>query len=355
MHGRGVLILSLATFGLLQFFWHAFLQIWAKTPAFAKRILVLGTGPLARQVGNLITSSKRNYILCGYLNCVNEPVTVPRGTIVGFESDLMETAKREKVDQIIVSLSERRGVFPLESLMNCKMNGIKVIEAPSFYEKMSGKLLLEYITPSWFIFCHGFRFTAFCCFLKRLTDTVLAFLLIILVLPVLPIIALMIKLDSPGPVLFTQERVGERDVSFFIYKFRTMLQNAENMTGAVWAKQDDPRITRIGKLLRKSRLDEIPQLLNVLKGEMSIVGPRPERPEFMSELKEVVPFYSERHYFKPGITGWAQVCYPYGSSVNDALEKLRYDMYYIKNWSPALDLMIMLETLKVVLFGRGGR
>lgn len=355
MHGRGVLILSLASFGLLQFFWHAFLQIWAKTPAFARRVLILGTGPLARQVGNLITSSKRNYILCGYLNCVNEPVTVPRGTIVGCESDLIETAKREKADKIIVSLSERRGVFPLESLMSCKMNGIKVVEAPSFYEKMSGKLLLEYITPSWFIFSHGFRITSLYSFLKRLADVALAFLLIILTFPILPIIALMIKLDSPGPVLFTQERVGERDVSFFIYKFRTMLQNAENMTGAVWAKQNDPRITRIGRLLRKSRLDEIPQLFNVLRGEMSIVGPRPERPEFMAELKEVVPFYSERHYFKPGITGWAQVCYPYGSSVNDALEKLRYDMYYIKNWSLALDLMIMLETLKVVLFGRGGR
>ena len=355
MHGRGVLVLSLATFGLLQFFWHAFLQIWAKTPAFARRVLILGTGPLARQLGNLITSSKRNYILCGYLNCVNEPVTVPRGTIVGSERDLIETAKREKVDKIIVSLSERRGVFPLESLMDCKMNGIKVVDAPSFYENMSGKLLLEYITPSWFIFSHGFRFTALYSFFKRLTDIALALLLIVLTFPILPIIALLIKLDSPGPILFTQERVGQRDVSFFIFKFRTMVQNAENMTGAVWAKQNDPRVTALGRLLRKSRLDEIPQLLNVLRGEMSIVGPRPERPEFMTELKEVVPFYSERHYFKPGITGWAQVCYPYGSSVNDALEKLRYDMYYIKNWSLVLDFMIILETIKVVLFGRGGR
>jgi sugar transferase (PEP-CTERM system associated) len=355
MQGRGVLILSLATFGLLQFCWHAFLQLWAKSPALARKVLVLGTGPLARQIGDLITSSKRNYILCGYLNCINEPVTVPRGTIIGSERDLLETAKRENIYKIVVSLSERRGVFPLESIMNCKMSGIKVMDAPSFYEKMAGKLLLEHITPSWFIFSQGFKITGFYRFIKRIMDLAVAMILIVLTLPLLPIIALMIKLDSPGPILFKQERVGERDVNFFIYKFRTMLQDAENGTGAVWAKQNDPRITWIGRFLRKSRFDEIPQLYNVIRGEMSVVGPRPERPEFMAELKEVVPFYSERHFFKPGLTGWAQVCYPYGASINDALEKLRYDMYYIKNWSLALDLMILLETLKVVLFGRGGR
>ncbi|MEI8354882.1 MAG: TIGR03013 family XrtA/PEP-CTERM system glycosyltransferase [Deltaproteobacteria bacterium] len=355
MQGRGVLILSLAAFGLLQFCWHAFLQIWAKAPAFTRRVLVLGTGPLARQIGDLITSSKSNYLFCGYLNCANEPVTVPHGTIVGFEGELLETAKKENIYKIVVSLSERRGVFPLESIMNCKMNGIKVMDAPTFYEKISGKLLLEYITPSWFIFSQGFKITSFYRFIKRVMDIAIALILAVATLPLLPIIALLIKLDSPGPILFKQARVGERDVIFFIYKFRTMLRDAENRTGAVWAKQNDPRITRVGRFLRKSRLDEIPQLYNVLGGEMSIVGPRPERPEFMAELKEVVPFYSERHFFKPGITGWAQVCYPYGASINDALEKLRYDMYYIKNWSFALDLMILLETLKVVLFGRGGR
>jgi sugar transferase (PEP-CTERM system associated) len=355
MQGRGVLILSLAAFGLLQFCWHAFLQIWAKTPAFARKVLILGTGPLARQIGDLITSSKRNYVLYGYLNCINEPVTVPRGTIVGCESNLLETVKRENIYKIVVSLSERRGVFPLESIMTCKMNGVKVMDAPSFYEKMSGKLLLEHITPSWFIFSQGFKITVLYRFIKRLMDIAIALILSVVTLPLLPIIALLIKLDSPGPILFRQERVGERDVNFLIYKFRTMRQDAENSTGAVWAKQNDPRITRIGSLLRKIRLDEIPQLYNILRGEMSIVGPRPERPEFMAELKEVVPFYSERHFFKPGLTGWAQVCYPYGASINDALEKLRYDMYYIKNWSFALDLMILLETMKVVLFGRGGR
>jgi exopolysaccharide biosynthesis polyprenyl glycosylphosphotransferase len=220
---------------------------------------------------------------------------------------------------------------------------------------MTGKLLLEHINPSWLIFSHGFRITSLSRLAKRVMDFCIALSGLVLSLPLMIIIAVLIKLDSPGPVLFRQKRVGEADTIFTLLKFRTMRTDAENATGAVWAQKNDPRVTRIGKFLRKSRMDEIPQLLNVLKGDMSLVGPRPERPEFTIELKGIIPYYSERHYVKPGVTGWAQVRYPYGASVADALEKLRYDMYYIKNWSLVFDLVIVFETVKVVLLGRGSR
>jgi sugar transferase (PEP-CTERM system associated) len=355
MSGRGVLALSLFFFGLFQYGWHTMFRIWVRSPGFAKRVLVLGTGPLAGQMGNIIASTKLNYVLAGYYNCSSEPVTVPNDSVVGERHDLLETARKEKAHKIVVSLSERRGVFPLESVLSCKLSGIKVMDAPAFYEKITGKLLLEHITPGWFIFSHGFNITSLYRLIKRIMDVLIASALLIFFLPFLPIIAILIKLDSPGPVLFRQNRVGEGDRLFTLYKFRTMRSDAEKTTGAVWAQKDDPRVTRLGRILRKTRLDEIPQLFNVFRGDMSLVGPRPERPEFTTELKGIIPYYSERHYVKPGLTGWAQVRYPYGASVADALEKLRYDMYYIKNWSLVFDLMIVFETIKVVLLGRGAR
>jgi sugar transferase (PEP-CTERM system associated) len=229
------------------------------------------------------------------------------------------------------------------------------MEAPSFYELVQGRLMLESITPSWFIFSSGFRRTSKFSICKRCMDIVLSCIGLLLTLPFFPLIALAIKLDSPGPVFFRQERFGNKEKRFELYKFRTMRQDAEKGTGAVWAEKNDPRITKLGHFFRGSRIDEIPQLINVLKGDMSFVGPRPERPEFVEKLKQVIPYYSKRHFIKPGLTGWAQVRYPYGSSVEDAVEKLRYDLYYIKNISPFLDTLIFLETIKVVLFGRGGR
>jgi sugar transferase (PEP-CTERM system associated) len=255
----------------------------------------------------------------------------------------------------VVSLSERRGALPVKDMMDCKFNGISVIDAPTFYEELTGKLLLENVRPSWFIFSDGFRLSHFTMIGKRIMDIVMALLVGIAALPVLAIIPLLIVLDSPGPVLYGQQRIGQRERKFMLYKFRTMRKDAETGTGAVWARKDDDRVTRIGKVLRKTRLDELPQLYNVLKGDMSFIGPRPERPEFVNDLKKVIPYYSERHSVKPGITGWAQIKYPYGASVEDAVEKLRYDLYYLKNFSFFLDILIALETTKVVLFGRGGR
>jgi sugar transferase (PEP-CTERM system associated) len=229
------------------------------------------------------------------------------------------------------------------------------MDAPSFYELVHGKLMLEHITPSWIIFSSGFRRPIYFNICKRYIDIVLSLAGLSLTLPFFPIIALAIKLDSPGPVFFRQIRVGNKEKMFNLYKFRSMRQDAEEKTGAIWAAKNDPRVTRLGSFFRKSRVDEIPQLYNVLRGDMSFVGPRPERPEFVEKLKQVIPYYSKRHFIKPGVTGWAQVRYPYGSSVEDAIEKLRYDLFYIKNLSPFLDTLIFFETIKVVLFGRGGQ
>lgn len=353
--GRGWLVLALAIFGLLQLGWHSCCRAWIFHPGLANRVLVLGTGPLAREIGGLVTATNHHHVLAGYFGCPNEPVYVPSKYIVGNGDGLVSAALRERTDKIVVSLSERRGAFPLDEVMNCKFSGIEVIDAPSFYEQLTGKLMIENITPSWFIFSDGFRRSGLHRICKRGTDIVLSSIGIVLTLPLLPFIALGIKLTSPGPILFSQIRVGEREKNFVLYKFRTMGVDAEKTTGAVWAQKDDPRVTRFGKFLRTSRLDEIPQLYNVLRGNMSLVGPRPERPEFVEKLKEIIPYYSERHFVKPGVTGWAQVKYAYGASVDDAIEKLRYDLYYIKNMSLLLDIFIALETVKVMMFGRGSR
>ena len=355
MWGRGVLAISLLFFGIFQFLFHASYRVCGRFKGFTKRILILGTGPLAGQMGEIIPFHEGNYVLSGYVNCSNEPIHVPLGSILESEGELYETVMRENAYKIVVSLSERRGVLPLQEIMACKLSGIEVVDAPSFYETMTGKLLLENITPSWFIFSEGFRITTLVRLIKRILDMIFSATGILLVLPFVPLIALAIKFDSPGPIFFRQIRVGEREKNFLLYKFRTMRDDAEKGIGAVWAQEKDSRVTRMGNFFRKCRIDEIPQLFNVLKGDMSLVGPRPERPEFIEKLKKVIPYYSERHFVKPGVTGWAQVRYPYGASVEDALEKLRYDLYYIKNLSISFDLMIILETIKVVLFRRGGR
>ncbi|GAM10603.1 UDP-N-acetylgalactosamine-undecaprenyl-phosphate N-acetylgalactosaminephosphotransferase [Geobacter sp. OR-1] len=355
LFGRGVLLISLLIFGLFQFLSHLLGCISTSLPGFVNKVLILGTGPLARQIGNLIAAQNHSYILAGYFNCASEPVMVPYHNIIDSEEGLCAAVRRVGAQKIVVSLSERRGVFPLQEVLSCKLTGIEVVDAPSFYEQMTGKLLLENITPSWFIFSHGFRVTLGLRLIKRITDLLCASFGLLLTLPFFPLIALVIRIDSPGPILFRQTRVGEGEKLFNLYKFRSMRQDAETGTGAVWAKEKDPRVTKVGEFLRKSRIDEIPQLFNVLRGDMSLVGPRPERPEFVRKLTEVIPYYSERHYIKPGVTGWAQVRYPYGASVEDAIEKLRFDLYYIKNISLPFDILIILETIKVVLFRRGAR
>jgi sugar transferase (PEP-CTERM system associated) len=234
------------------------------------------------------------------------------------------------------------------------MLGISIEQGVSFYERITGKILVEKVMPSWIIFSEGFRFSRWTYQFKRMMDLVFASALFILTLPVLLITALFIKLESPGPVFYIQERVGERNNPFRLIKFRSMRQDAEK-NGAVWATENDPRVTRIGEVIRRLRIDELPQLLNVLRGEMSLVGPRPERQVFIDELVKKIPYYAIRHELKPGVTGWAQVCYPYGASELDALKKLEYDLYYLKNLSLALDLLIIFKTIKTVLARKGSR
>ncbi|HET6419168.1 MAG TPA: TIGR03013 family XrtA/PEP-CTERM system glycosyltransferase [Geobacteraceae bacterium] len=357
MFGRGVLATALGAFIVSQFFWHLIYKHALYIKKLSHKVMVLGTGALANRIGRLLLEHPdHHHNFAGYFGCPFETVSVSAENIIGVGDGFLETVEKEKPHKIVVSVGERRnGGLPLQDLVKCKFSGIQVIDAPSFYEQVSGKILLENITAGWFVFSTGFRHTLLLRFMKKLFDKVLSSAGLVLALPIILPAALLIKITSPGPILFRQVRVGERDRQFVLYKFRTMRADAEKMTGAVWAQKNDPRVTRIGKFLRKTRIDEIPQLYNVLKGDMSFIGPRPERPEFVEKLKEIIPFYSERHFVKPGVTGWAQVKYPYGASVEDAIEKLRYDLYYIKNMSISLDILIILETIKVIIYGRGGR
>lgn len=352
---RGMFAAALLLFGLFQYLWHTGYRKIVTSSKLAKKVVVLGAGPLAQKIGELITQNTKQHVLRGYINISNEQIMVPGEAILENAGSLLKTIKKAKADIIVVSLTERRGTFPLRDVLACKFRGIEVVDAPSFFEDLTGKLLIENINPSWFIFSDGFKVDSTIRFYKRTIDVIGALIGLALTLPFFPLLALLMKLDSSGPILFKQIRVGEMEKNFNVFKFRSMRLDAEQATGAVWAQKDDPRVTRFGKFMRKTRIDELPQFYNVLKGDMSFIGPRPERPQFVGKLKTTIPYYSERHFVKPGITGWAQIRYPYGASEKDALEKLRYDLYYIKNMSLLLEMTIALETVKVMLFGRGAR
>jgi len=267
----------------------------------------------------------------------------------------MDLMGARQVHRVIVAMDDRRGTLPVMEILQLRLNGIKIEEATSWLEKISGRIEVDNLYPSWLIFAEGFRFSASFMLLRRVIAILASAVLLLIVLPILPFVFLAIKLDSRGAVLYRQRRVGLGGKVFHCYKFRTMRQDAEADTGATWALDDDPRITKVGKFLRTARLDEIPQLWCVLKGDMSFVGPRPERPEFVEMLAKEIPFYGVRSAVRPGITGWAQVRYKYGNSLKDSKEKLQYDLYYIKNMSLGLDVMIMFQTIKIVLLGRGAQ
>ncbi len=274
--------------------------------------------------------------------------------IIGDFSQISSICKDAKIDRIVVALDERRGKLPIEQLLTCRLKGIRVDEGVAFTEELAGRLSVESLYPSSLIFSDGFRGSVLYKKAKRYFDISASAFGLFFFFPIALAIALAIKLDSPGPVVYEQERVGKDGRLFKLKKFRSMRNDAEK-GGPVWAMVDDDRVTRIGRIIRKLRFDEIPQLINVLKGEMSLVGPRPERPFFVRRLEKELPFYSYRHSVKPGLTGWAQLYYPYGASKEDALEKLKYDLYYIKNMSPLRDLTVILETIKVILWKRGAR
>ncbi len=275
--------------------------------------------------------------------------------VIGSYEQLEEIVEREGIDKIVVALSDRRGVLPVEVLLSCKLRGVKVEDVATFYEQVSGKIMLENLRPSWLVFSDDFTISALTRALKRLQDIVLALVGGVLALPVAFLVALCIRLDSCGPILFRQERVGQNGEPFTLIKFRSMRVDAEAMTGPIYAEADDPRITRVGRVIRRLRLDELPQLANVLSGDMSFVGPRPERQFFVDQFEKDIPYYKRRMSVKPGVTGWAQVKYPYGANAEDAAEKLRLDLYYVKNMSSLFDLFIVLQTVKIVLLGQGAR
>jgi len=285
---------------------------------------------------------------------VKKSVKTSKPSVIGDFSQISSICRNAQVDRIVVALDERRGKLPVDQLLDCRLKGVRVEEGASFSEHITGKLTVENLRPSSLIFTDGFKRSQFIQRAKRCVDIVAALMTSLIFSPFAMIVCLAIFLDSKGPVLYRQERVGQDGRIFKLLKFRSMRVNAEGEE-PVWAEVNDPRVTRVGKVIRKLRLDEIPQVVNVLRGEMSFVGPRPERPFFTEKLQQEVPFYSLRHSVKPGITGWAQICYPYGASKEDALEKLKYDLYYIKHMSFLLDLTIFLETGKIVLFGKGSR
>ncbi|MDY0212676.1 MAG: TIGR03013 family PEP-CTERM/XrtA system glycosyltransferase [Desulfuromonadaceae bacterium] len=355
MPGRGVLVFSLIVFCFLRFFIHQFLLSIIETSIMSVRVLVVGCGPLAQQVQELLLENPGRQKFVGFVKPETDICCVDESKILGTVEEIEKLVDTTCTDRLVVAVSERRGSLPVRELLNCKLAGMEIMDVQSFYEEMTRKLLLENFQPSSFIYSDGFRITLFKRFVKRVFDILLSMLGLILTLPFWPLVAFLVRYDSAGPIFYRQGRVGEGGKNFALYKFRTMHTDAEKETGAVWATENDPRITKMGAFLRKSRIDELPQLCNVFMGEMSFVGPRPERPEFVERLSNKIPYYFARHTIKPGITGWAQVLYPYGASEEDAKEKLRYDLYYLKNNSLILDLLIVLETIKVVLLGRGGR
>jgi sugar transferase (PEP-CTERM system associated) len=311
---------------------------------------VLGTGDRAQRLVSGLRRPGLGIEVVGWTGNIEGELTLQA---VG--EHLAALAKRRGVHRVIVAMPNRRGTIPVQDLLTLRMAGVKVEEATSWLEKLTGRIEVEQLYPSWFIFAEGFRFSTVNRILRRIVNFCAALMGLIVALPLIPLVAIAVKLSSTGPVLYRQIRVGRGGETFYCYKFRTMRQDAEADTGATWATDDDPRITKVGKYLRMLRLDEIPQLWCVLKGDMHFVGPRPERPEFVEWLTREIPYYNMRHLVRPGITGWAQVQYKYGNTLEDAREKLQYDLFYIKNASIALDLLILFQTVKIVVLGRGAK
>ncbi|MGD0793008.1 MAG: TIGR03013 family XrtA/PEP-CTERM system glycosyltransferase [Terriglobales bacterium] len=341
-----LIILTVALFG-----WRFAFTWLVQLPILVERVYVLGTGERAqRLVQGLRQNPEIGVEIASWTGKLEGAVT--RDSVA---AHLMEVVHKQKVHRVIVAMPDRRGTVPMRELLDLRMQGVKIEEATTWLEKISGKIEVENLYPSWLVFGEGFRRSAIFIVVRRVVSIVISLIGLILALPLFPLIMLAIRLDSKGPVFYTQTRVGKAGRIFKVVKFRTMRRDAEGANGPQWAGDNDPRVTRVGKFLRSSRLDEIPQLWCVLKGDMAFVGPRPERPEFIEWLSKEIPYYGVRHMVRPGLTGWAQVKYKYGSTVEDAREKLQYDLFYIKNASIGLDLLIMFLTVKTVLLRRGAQ
>ncbi len=333
---------------------------------FGERVAILGTGPQARTMAQLVYDHRMSGFeavgMIGRPRATEQPAddspeleTPQHQVILGSDDDLAEVCRQNRVARVVVALEERRGTLPVSELLGCRMSGVAIEEREAMFERLAGKIAVESLRPSYLIFGRGFAKHPVTAAIKRIVDIGVSTTGLILTLPLCLIVSIVIKLESKGGIFFKQERVGQDGELFQVIKFRTMAQDAEKDSGPVWAQENDSRVTRIGKILRVTRIDEIPQMLNVLAGKMSFVGPRPERPFFVEDLSKEIPFYPLRLSVKPGLTGWAQVMHPYGASVSDSQDKLQYDLYYIKNMSPLFDINIILRTVGVILFGKGAR
>lgn len=340
--------------GIMLIRW-VFLHV-ADIETFKRRILVLGVGQKAARIERLENSGgSHGFMVVGFVPISDQELKIAESQNVWGNMSLVDLAAEKGIEEIVVAVDERRGGMPTGALLDCKLAGITVTDYSTFWERETGKVDLDALHPSWLIFSDGFVGGWLQSMLKRVFDVVASLALLVAALPVLIITGILVRLESPGPVFYRQERVGLNGKTFMLNKFRSMRTDAEADGVPRWAAVNDSRITRLGSFIRKTRIDEIPQIFNVLKGEMSFIGPRPERPFFVEQLHEAIPYYQERHRVKPGISGWAQLNYPYGASIEDSKEKFQFDLYYIKNYSLFLDLIVLIQTFRVVLWPNGVR
>ena len=326
---------------------------------FKNRVLVYGSGQAASTITNSMrrSSDRKGFTIVGFVRAGEEKSAVEGERIINLQQSLADYARQTEIDQIVIAMDDKREALPMDDLFKCRLKGVEVFDLVNFFEREAGKILVDHATPGWMSFTDGFRHSAASRIAKRWFDVTASLVLLLFAWPFMLLTALAIWLEDGfgAPVLFRQERVGQHGKTIEVLKFRSMSVDAEGDGKARWATKNDSRVTRVGNFIRKTRIDELPQILNVLSGDMAFIGPRPERPQFVKELAERIPYYNARHCVKPGITGWAQLCYPYGASENDARQKLQFDLYYVKNHSLFLDFMICLTTVEVVLFGKGAR
>jgi sugar transferase (PEP-CTERM system associated) len=350
LFGRNVFLTGLCILSLALLLWRWGFGHLMLVPAMRERVYLIGQGERAKRIAEAIRArGELGMDVVGWAGEAGND-THTRNSLGNI---LLELGRQRAVDRVIVALADRRSRMPVQELLALRMQNIHIEDGTSLLEKVSGQIEVDELHPSWLIFGEGFRLSPAHRFLRGAVSRLLALGLSILTLPLIPIIVLLIKWNSPGPALYRQKRVGMRDEIFNCYKFRTMRADAEADSGPTWACENDSRVTGVGRFLRSTRLDEVPQVWNVLKGDMAFVGPRPERPEFIEELRQEIPYYHLRHIIKPGITGWAQICYKYGNSVKDAKEKLKYDLFYVKNMSLSLDFWIVFQTIRTVLLEKG--
>ncbi|MCB1701933.1 MAG: TIGR03013 family PEP-CTERM/XrtA system glycosyltransferase [Pseudomonadales bacterium] len=356
---RGIYFYTAATAIILNLAARSAFTAVTHREEFKKRVLVYGAGEAASTITNTMRrrSDRQGFTIVGFVRIAEEESKIKGERVINLRQPLAEYTRQTEIDQVVIALDDKRESLPMEELFKCRLKGVDVFDLVTFFEREAGKILVDFATPGWMAFTEGFKNSPASDLAKRCFDLTASFILLMFSWPIMLLTAIAIGLEDgfKAPVFFRQKRVGLNGETFNVLKFRSMSVDAEGDGKAVWATRNDARVTRVGNFIRKTRIDELPQILNVLAGDMAFIGPRPERPEFVKDLAERIPYYNARHCVKPGITGWAQLCYPYGASENDARQKLQFDLYYVKNHSLFLDFMICLTTVEVVLFGKGAR